>query len=39
MGVLFPLTIPTLYKLSGDENLLIHTSAAILSSSTLGHSQ
>ena len=37
MAILFPLTIPVAYKLTGDESLLIHTSAAILSSCTLGH--
>ena len=37
MAILCPLLVPIAYKLTGDEDIIIHTTAAILSSSTLGH--
>ena len=37
MAILCPLMVPIAYKLTGDETTIVHTSAAILSSSTLGH--
>ena len=37
MGILFPLVIPTVCKLGGDESIKIQTAAAILSSSIFGN--